>query len=211
MAKDNNPSKYIIADSDEGVQINQGTRLGFAGSGYELDGFSEVVKILQKLFAGQLVVIGSDQSDWMKHKFNLTQWEEVNAMAQQHLQAMAEKEGLLYAGFLTFEDPKEIKFGVKGHMVRPKDMHLANKICFSLGGGEQTYNLGQYVISADWVGQAKNSLVEKVILTQVNFYQSLNKNPLKLVGHIGRALGEKVAQKNIKMLEKIGLKLDITD
>lgn len=208
MAKQNTPSRYVITDSDEGVQINTGIRLGFAGSGYELDGFSEVGKILDKLFPGKLNIASSSQSDWIKAKLNLTDWDEVNAMAQQHIQALADQEKLLYAGFLEFEDPKEFENGIKGHMVRPKDMHLANKICFTLGGGEQTYNLGQYLISADWASEAKKPLVEKVITQQVEFYQGISKTPLSLVGQKGGVLGEKLAAKNQKALEKIGIKLE---
>jgi len=208
MAKQNTPSRYVITDSDEGVQINEGIRLGFAGSGYELDGFSEVVKILDKLFPGKINIAASSQSDWIKEKLELKDWDEINAMAQQHIQALADQEKLLYTGFLEFEDPKELEFGIKGHMVRPKGMHLANKICFTLGGGEQVYNLGQYLISADWVNEAKKPLVEKVIKQQVEFYQKISKVPLKLVAQKGGVLGEEVAEKNRKVLEKIGVKLE---
>ena len=208
MAKNNTPSRFVITDSDEGVQINEGVRLGFAGSGYGLTDFNQVIKLLDKIFSNKLIIVACAQSDWVKNKLNLTDWDEINAMAQQHIQALADQEKLLYAGFLEFEDPKKIEHGIKGHMVRPQNMHLANKICFTLGGGEQTYNLGQYLISADWVSEADSSLVEKIIKTQLEFYQSLSKKPLKLVGQKGGVLGEKTAEKNRKILEKIGIKLE---
>ena len=92
-------------------------------------------------------------------------------------------------------------------MVRPKKVHVANKICFTLGGGEQTYNLGCYQISADWVGSAPKKIVEQVILPQLEFYKKLSGIKLPLVYELAGVLGEKVAQKNLKALEKIGLKL----
>ncbi len=208
MAKNNTPSRYVITDCDEGAQINSGIRLGFVGSGYELKGFSEVVKILSKLFPGKLVIAATSQSDWMKDRLGLTDWDEINAMAQQHLQALAEKENLLYSGLLKFEDPKEIGHGIKGHMVRPKNMHLANKICFSLGGGEQVYNLGQYVLSADWLCKANEELAKKVINSQLDFLQSVSKTSLKLVGQMDGALGKETALKNKKMLAKIGYEVE---
>jgi hypothetical protein len=138
---------------------------------------------------------------------NLTDWEQVNASAQQQIEALADKEGLLYAGYLPFADPRKLKYEVKGHMVRPKLVHVANKICFTLGGGEQTYNLGCYQISADWAGSAPKKLVEQVILPQVEFYKKLSGMKLQLVYETAGELGEKLAQKNLKALEKIGLKL----
>ncbi len=208
---DNNSSQYVITDSDEGVQINEGIRLGFAGSGYGLEGFEQVVKILNKLLPGKLTIAACSQSDWMKQQLQLEEWEEINAMAQQHIQALAEQTGLLYAGFLRFEDPKELKYEIKGHMVRPKGMHLANKICFTLGGAEQTYNLGQYLISADWVSEVDQDLAEKIIKQQVDFYQSVSKAPLKLVGQMGGVLGKETAQKNKKVLEKMGYEMEIEE
>lgn len=208
MAKNKTPSKYVIADCDEGVQINTGIRLGFVGSGYELQGFSQVAKILNKLFSGQLVMAASSQSSWMKDKLGLTDWDEINAMAQQHIQALAEKENLLYTGFLQFADPKALEHGIKGHMVRPKDMHLANKICFTLGGGEQVYNLGQYLLSADWLSEASEDLAKKVVKQQVDFLQNMSKTPLKLVGQMNGILGKEVAVKNKKILAEIGYEIE---
>jgi len=115
--------------------------------------------------------------------------------------------GLLYVGYLPFADPRKLKYDIKGHMVRPKKVHVANKICFTLGGGEQTYNLGCYQISADWVGSAPKKIVEQVILPQLEFYKKLSGIKLPLVYELAGVLGEKVAQKNLKALEKIGLKL----
>jgi hypothetical protein len=181
--------------------------LSFAGGGYDLPGFSEAVKILKKILKGKLSIAANQENDWIKQQMNLTDWEQVNASAQQQIEALADKEGLLYAGYLPFADPRKLKYEVKGHMVRPKLVHVANKICFTLGGGEQTYNLGCYQISADWAGSAPKKLVEQVILPQVEFYKKLSGMKLQLVYETAGELGEKLAQKNLKALEKIGLKL----
>lgn len=204
MAKTQIP--YVITCGDEGVQVNVGVRLAFVGAGYELPGFHEVVKILKKLFGSKLYIVSNQENDWVKQKMNLSDWEQTNASAQQQIEALADKERLLYVGYLPFADPKKLKYGIKGHMVRPKKVHVANKICFTLGGGEQIYNLGCYRISADWVGSAPKNLVEQVIKPQVEFYKKLSSGKLQLVYELGGELGEKIAKKNLKSLQKIGLK-----
>ncbi|MBD3250426.1 MAG: hypothetical protein GF381_02565 [Candidatus Pacebacteria bacterium] len=208
MASPRNPKKYVITDGDEGVQINTGVRLAFAGAGYQLDGFDRAVEILLDKLSSKIMIASSGQSDWMKQKLDLDEWEQVNASSQQQIQALADKHGLAYAGFLPFDDPEELEHGIKGHMVRPKGIHLANKICFTLGGGEQTYNLGQYLISADWVSFAKPAEVEQVIVPQIEFYQELAGKELSLIYQTDGKLGEKVAQKNLKALQKLGLELN---
>jgi len=37
---------YVITCGDEGVQINQGTRLGIVGAGFRVPHFSKIVKAL---------------------------------------------------------------------------------------------------------------------------------------------------------------------
>jgi hypothetical protein len=202
------PAPFVITCGDEGVQINNGTRLSFAGAGYELPGFSEAVKILKKSLNAKIRIASNQENDWIKQQTDLTEWDQVNATAQQQIEALADQEGLLYAGYLPFADPRKLKHDIKGHMVRPKKVHVANKICFTLGGGEQIYNLGCYQISADWVGSAPKKLVEQAILPQVEFYKKISGIKLKLVYETDGALGEKVAQKNLKMLQKIGLKVE---
>ncbi len=192
---------YVITCGDEGVQINDGVRLAFAGSGFRLDGFSQVVPYLKQLFDSELAVVSSEENDWFKKKLDLINWEQINAMSQQHTQALAEREGLLYAGYLPFADPKQLEHGVRGHMVRPHGVHIANKICFTLGGGEQTYNLGCYLISAEWVHLASESLVKEVIGAQVAFYEALAGQSLIKTYEMDGELGEEVATKNKAMLE----------
>ncbi len=198
---------YVIACGDEGVQINQGTRLSFVGAGYKLPGFSEAVVILKKILDTDLRIVSSQENDWIKEQLDLQNWQQVNAVTQQHVAALADQEGLLYAGYFPFKDPKQLEHGVKGHMVRPHNVHVANKVCFTLAGGEHTYNLGQYQISADWVAQAPKKLVETCIKTQVEFYTKIAKRDLIVVFEERGVLGEEVAAKNRKMLESIGIKL----
>lgn len=196
--------KYVIACGDEGVQINEGTRLAVVGSGFRLDGFSEVVQIFKKLFGADLAIASNEENEWIKQKLDLKLWEQVNASSQQHIQAVADREELTYAGYLPFADPKELAGEIKGHMVRPHGIHIANKISFTLGGGEQTYNLGSYVISADWVAEAPEQLVKDVIGAQVEFYTKLAKRDLQVVTEEGGELGEAVAAANKAVLEKLG-------
>ena len=158
-----------------------------------------------------LYLAASSECAWIKQELNLDEWEEVDAMTQQHLQSLADREKIKYAGFLPFADPQELNYGVKGHMVRPHGVHLANKICFTFGGGEQTYNLGQFLISADWVSEADEKLVEKCIKKQVDFFQGLSKSNLKFVCQMKGVLGEEVAKKNQAVLKKLGYEMEIVD
>lgn len=205
MSNPLNPPKYVITDGDEGVQINQGSRLAVAGAGFRVPGFSQIAGILQDLLGPKIYIVATEECAWVKDKLDLDDWEQVNAMAQQHIQAMADKNELHYAGYLPFADPKEVDYEIKGHMVRPKGMHLANKICFTLGGGEGTFNLGQYLISADWVSQADRDVVKKAILPQVEFYRELAGSELPLVFQTDGKLGQETAEANKQMLESIGI------
>ncbi|PIR61919.1 MAG: hypothetical protein COY81_01715 [Candidatus Pacebacteria bacterium CG_4_10_14_0_8_um_filter_43_12] len=196
---------YVIACGDEGVQMNEGTRLAFVGAGFRLEGFSEVVPILKKIFGDDLRIVASEECDWIRQQLALSNWEQTNASAQQHVEALADQEKLLYAGYFPFSDPKQLKHEVKGHMVRPHKVHIANKICFTVGGGEQKYNLGHFVISADWVAKAPEKLVKQVLQTQVNFYSKLvGDQPLPCVVEETGELGEKKAEANKKTLQKLG-------
>jgi hypothetical protein len=200
------PSRYVITCGDEGVQVNEGRRLSFVGAGFQLKGFSEVVKILKKILDKELRIVSSQENDWIKQKLDLQNWQQVNAMMQQHIDALADKEGLLYAGYMPFTDPRKLEHDVKGHMVRPHNVHIANKICFTLGGGEQVYNLGHFQISADWASHASKDLIKEVILPQIEFYKALAKRDLVYVFETRGELGEEVANKNKAALEAAGIK-----
>ncbi len=196
---------YLLVCGDDGVQINVGTRLSVAGAGVKLEHFPEVVAALKKTFLGEMAIASSAQNDWIKEHFSLDSYEQADATMQQQVEFLADAEGLIYAGHLEFTDPRELKAGNKGHMVRPKNVHIANKICFTLGGGEQTYNLGNYVISADWVTNADKKVVKEVMAAQMAYYQSLSKQPLRIVFEEAGELGEEVAAANKKVLTELGI------
>lgn len=200
---------YVITCGDEGVQINEGTRIAIVGSGFRLDAVSEVIGLLKKVLGDDLRVVSNEENDWIKTKLDLVNWEQVNAMSQQHVQALADREGLLYAGYLPFADPKQLEHDIKGHMVRPHKVHIANKICFTLAGGEQTYNLGHFMISADWVHIASQDLIKKAIQPQIEFYTTLaGGRDLPFVFEADGELGEEIAAKNKAALEKaLGISL----
>lgn len=196
---------YVITCGDEGVQLNEGIRLGVVGSGFRLEHFSEVCDVLKKMFGKELAIVSHDESNWVKEVLDVSEWDQANASMEQQIEALADREGIRYAGHLEFADPKELKHGVKGHMVRPKGVHVANKICFTLGGGEQKYNLGCYLISADWVAQSTPKIVKEFLETQINFYKKISKKELEFVFEEGGELGEKVVEQNRKMLAKVGI------
>lgn len=195
---------YVITCGDEGVQINEGTRLSVVGAGIKLDHFSKLVKLLKKtLETDELAIASSQENSWIKETFSLNTFEQADATFQQQAQAVADKEGLSYAGFLPFADPKQLDAGIKGHMVRPQGMHLANKICFTLAGGEQTYNLGQYMISAEWLHLADQKLAKQLISVQVKHYKAVAGQDLQFVFEEEGPLGAEIAAKNKKALESI--------
>lgn len=196
---------YVITCGDEGVQINEGVRLGVAGAGFGLDGFSSIVKALKKLLGKEIKIASNEENSWIKGKLDLTTWEQTNASAQQYIQALADKEGLLYVGYLPFADPKTLQHGIKGHMVRPKKIHIATKVALTLAGGEQVFNLGQNIISAEWVHLVKPKLAKKIIAEQIAFYQKIaGKTPLKIILIEEGELGEKIAAKNKAALKNLG-------
>lgn len=196
---------YVITCGDEGVQVNEGTRLAVVGAGLDLPGFSDIVKVLKKQLGDELRIAATEENAWVKAKLNLNTWEQVNASGQQQIEALADREGLLYAGSLPFADPQELKHGIKGHMVRPHGIHIATKITFTLDGGEQKYHLGQFLISAEWVSELPFKQAQELIKTQVEHYQSLSgDNELAFTVQQGGALGEELAAKNKAVLAKMG-------
>ena len=190
---------YVITCADEGVQVNEGTRLGFVGAGYKLPYFSQAVAALTSILEPGLRIAASEECDWMREKLELSNWEQVTASSQQHIEALADKEGLLYAGFIPFADPKGLKHDIKAHMVRPKNVHIANKICFTLAGGEQTYNLGCFLLSAEWLHAVPEEVATELIKTQIAFLQKLSgRTDLQMVleekGALAESSPEVVAQ-----------------
>ncbi len=197
---------YVIACGDEGVQINEGTRLGLVGAGVKFEGAETIISALQKVLSKDLRIVSSEENDWIRQSLNLSTWEQADASFQQRAQVVADKNGLSYAGFLPFADPKQLEHEIKGHMVRPHGIHIANKLCFTLGGGEQTFNLGNYVISAEWLSQVDFDQAKTLIQAQVDFYTKLAGQPLKVVFESAGELGADHAAKQQTILEKMGFK-----
>lgn len=201
---------WVIACGDEGVQINFGRRLAFLGAGLKLADFKQVLAAVRKMMDKcdvsdrQLRIVASEENAYVKEVLALNDFDEANASMQQHLQVLADQESLLYAGILPFADPLELAHDIKGHMVRPRNVHIANKICFTLSGGETTYNLGQYLISADWLAFADLDLVKKTLATQVSFYEKLAKRPLKFVLEEEGNLPAAIVAKNKAILASLG-------
>lgn len=196
---------YVITCGDEGIQINTGVRLGVLGAGLNLDGFPQVVSHLKKVLAADLRIVSSAENQWAKEQLELANYEETDATMQQKVEALAEENDLLYSGHIPFADPKELKHDIKGHMVRPKGIHIATKISFSLGGGEQTYHLGHYQISADWVAEADPEFVKDFIKPQMDFHKKQAKRELPISFEAEGPLGKEVIEANRAMLEKIGI------
>ena len=196
--------KYVITCGDEGVQINEGTRLAVVGAGLNVDGFSEVVKALKELFGSDIAIAASEENAWVKQQLDLGTWEQADASMQQHIDALADKEGLQYSGILPFADPQELEHEIKGHMVRPRGIHIGTTITFTLDGGEQTYHLGQYLISAEWITKVDPELAKKIIATQVEHYKSIGGQDLVFSVQQGGELGEEFAAATKAKLEEFG-------
>lgn len=194
---------YVITCGDEGVQINEGTRLGIVGAGFRVPHIEKIIKALKKELGEDLRVAASEENNWIKQQLDLSDWDQVNAMMEQHVEAMADREGLQYAGMLPFTDPRQLKHDIKGHMVRPQGIHIATKISFTLAGGEQKYHLGCFVVSAEWVSAVPREVAEEAILTQVMFYRSLVKRPLQFMFEETGTLDEAVVAKNKAVVEDI--------
>lgn len=212
--QENVAKPLVIACGDEGIQINAGRRLAFLGAGLQLAHFDQVLIALRQMAEScvdlpdhHLRIVASEENAYVKEILSLGDFDEANASMQQHLQVLADQEKLLYAGILPFADPLELEHGIKGHMVRPRNIHIANKICFTLAGGEDTYNLGQYLISADWLAFAKPELAKEMIDTQVKFYQKLAKRPLQFVIQTKGNLPEEVVAHNQVILLSLGYNL----
>ncbi len=197
---------YVITCGDEGIQINEGTRLGILGAGFKIDGFPQVVKVLKKLLNKNIRVVSNGENEWVKNHLELDNWEQADASMQQQIESLADKNKLAYAGLIPFADPKQLKHQIKGHMVRPRGIHIANKICFTLAGGEQTYHLGHYVISAEWVSEVDKKFAKEFLTTQVEFYKKQSKMDLEFVFEDEGKLGKEVAKKNRKIIESFGFK-----
>lgn len=197
--------KYVIACGDEGVQLNQGTRLGMLGSGVKLPHADVVIGYLSTLFP-EVYLAASAENSWIRQEFSLDTFEQADATYQQQAEVIADKTKVPYIGFLEFSDPRVLKNEIKGHMVRPKGIHIANGISITIGGGEQTYHLGHFVISAEWLHLADKKVAKEVLEAQINYYKKLVNMPdMKITIEEAGELDPKVIAKNKAMLTKIGI------
>lgn len=194
---------YVITCGDEGVQINEGVRLGFAGAGFRIPHFSKVVQVLKERLGNDLRIAASEENDWIKQAMSLDDWDQVNAVMEQHLSALADREGLLYSGILPFTDPKQLCHDIKGHMVRPQGIHIATKVSFTLAGGEQKYHLGCFVVSAEWASGVSKEVAKEVITAQLDFYRSLVKKPLQFTFEEDGELDGALVAENKAVIEDI--------
>jgi len=200
--------QYVITCGDEGVQINEGTRLAVVGAGFQLPEFPTILSALKKLLGDEIAIVASEENAWTKEKLQLSTWEQTDASMQQYIAALADKEGLAYAGILPFADPQELEHGIKGHMVRPHGIHIGTTITFTLDGGEQNYHLGQFLISAEWISSVDRAVAKSALETQVAHYQALSgETQLSFAVQTGGALGDEVAAANKAVLEELGYEI----
>ena len=213
------PMPLVIAAADEGVQLNHGRRFAFVGAGFRLPHISAVLVALAKTIDQhfpaeqkdkKLKIAASEENAWFKQTLKLNDWDETNASMQQHLAALAEQEQLEYVGILPFADPQELAGAVKGHMVRPHNLHLANKVCLTIAGGEQTYNLGQYLLSVDWLaeftkhGKQKLKEAKELVQAQLTYLRELNHGKdLPTVIEDQGPLSSQLVEENRQLITKI--------
>lgn len=197
--------KYVITCGDEGVQLNQGTRLGILGSGIKIPHADKIIGYLKSLFGSEVYLSASEENAWIRQEFALNTWEQANATYQQQAEVIADKVSIPYIGFLEFSDPRPLKHEIKGHMVRPKGIHIANGISLTIGGGEQTYHLGHFVISAEWLHLADKKIAKEFLDAQIEYYKKLVNMPdIKITVEEAGELDPKVIAKNKAILEKLG-------
>ena len=206
----NNP--YVIASIDEGIQLNAGIRLGFIGGGLGLEGATQALeawkKVVQKaqLDTSKLYLLSSQEDEWQDEAIKSRN---INIISTK-MKKWAKEIGAIYAGQLEFGDPREYIsakkefLGVRGHLVRPPKIHVATGITLTCGGGEENFDLRNYVISADWLlGMSDKKLATKILQTEVEYCRNIAKRELPLQYDLEGAFGQKIAEQNHKLAQKI--------
>ncbi len=160
---------WVIASGDEGLQLNSGVRLGFAGAGYTLPHFSEAVDILRGTLAGEIYMASAQEDDWLARALQSKN----QSVFDETIQALAAENQLTYVGQFDFGDPKDLEHGVRGHLVRPPKIHVAEAIVLTVGGGEQVYSLEQLVISAEYAYRLAPEKLQVLMNTQIDFYRQV--------------------------------------
>ena len=73
---------HIIACGDEGLQLNEGTRLGLVGSGVSFPHADTIISHLKTLF-DDISLVSSEENDWIRSHFSLNTWEQAKSNALQ--------------------------------------------------------------------------------------------------------------------------------
>ncbi len=190
----------VVTSGDEGVQLNAGTRFGFVGSGYQLPHFDLAIKALRQASGQELVLASTQEDDWLAEKL---QSRNPN-LYQETLENFAQEQKLTYVGQLDYGDPRDLSDGqTRGHLVRPQKIHVADQLLFTIGGGEQNYNLRQVVVSADYLFALSEDQAKEMIDLQVSFYQKVLAKELKFVVEKAGAWDEKLKKDNELKLKAI--------
>lgn len=197
---------WVIASGDEGLQLNSGVRFAFAGSGFHLPHFDLALQALRQLMPAKqsLYLASMQEDDWLSREL---QSKNPN-LYQEQLTSFATQNNLTYAGQFDYGDPRELdETGIKGHLVRPPKVHVADRICLTVGGGEQTYNLRHFVISADFVSALQPKEAQELITTQIDFYRQLTGEDLPVTFETDGPLSAEVKKANQQVLASF-LQLD---
>jgi hypothetical protein len=203
MEKNKKPKNcsLVLASCDEGLQLNEGIRLGFVGAGLGVDNFKEILEALKKCLGDDLSIASSQDDDF--HIKRVPNVKKQQIFIKEKFDFFAKKNGLTYVGHLDFKEPQVLKNGIKGHMVRPVGIHVAQNICFTLGGGEQVYNLANFVFSSEWVSLVDYELASKVMKEQIEFVKKLAFGKLNFAFQEEGSLDDELIQKNKEIMEKI--------
>ncbi|MBQ6449864.1 hypothetical protein IJJ08_03090 [bacterium] len=159
----------VITSGDEGLQLNSGCRLGFVGSGFQLSHFESALKVLRQLFASSLCLASAQEDDWLERQLQSRN----QSFFAEKLTAFAQQQGLAYVGQFDYGDPKDLEAGVRGHLVRPPKIHVAEGITLTIGGGEQTYSLERCVICADFAHGLDLPVLRELMISQIDFYREI--------------------------------------
>ncbi|MCL2110310.1 hypothetical protein FWH30_01895 [Microgenomates group bacterium] len=193
----------VIASSDEGLQLNDGVRLGFVGAGLGIAELDEIIEVLQEQMEksgdGELVIVSSQEDDIQD---DLLQTRNIGMVAEK-MTAFASKFKIGYAGHIDFGDPRNINLGVRGHLVRPPRLHVADSVCFTLAGGEHNFSLRHFVLSADWVFALGRKKATKILTAEVAALEKLSGKKLKITYDMKGDWDPKIAAVNKEIVEAI--------
>lgn len=190
---------WVIASGDEGLQLNNGVRLGFAGAGYALPHFAAAIDILRETLSGEILIAAAQEDDWLAHVLKSKN----QLVFDETIAALAQESNLTYVGQFDFGDPKDLEHGVRGHLVRPPKIHVAESIVLTVGGGEQVYSLEQLVIAAEYAYNLPLEKLKEILGAQIDFYRRVIGIDLPVKLSREGALSAEIKQANEKALAPI--------